>query len=78
MIAARLDALPQEEKELLQDASVLGKVIWEGALAAISKLQRPVVEERLHALRAQGVHPRRAALVGRGRDAVLVPPPADA
>ena len=51
VIAARLDALPQEEKELLQDASVLGKVIWEGALAAISKLPRPVVEERLHALR---------------------------
>ena len=43
--------MPQEEKELLQDASVLGKVIWEGALAAISKLPRPVVEERLHALR---------------------------
>ena len=51
VIAARLDALPQDEKELLQDASVLGKVIWEGALAAISKLPRPVVEERLHALR---------------------------
>ncbi len=51
VIAARLDALPQEEKELLQDASVLGKVIWEGALVAISKLPRPVVEERLHALR---------------------------
>ena len=51
VIAARLDALPQEEKELVQNASVLGKVIWEGALAAVAKLPRPVVEERLHALR---------------------------
>jgi len=32
LIAARLDALPRAEKELLQDAAVVGKVFWAGAL----------------------------------------------
>jgi tetratricopeptide (TPR) repeat protein len=32
LIAARIDALPPEEKALLQDASVIGKVFWPGAL----------------------------------------------
>ncbi len=32
VIAARLDALPREEKELLQDAAVVGKVFWLGAI----------------------------------------------
>ena len=35
IIAARLDALPPADKELLQDAAVVGKVFWLGALAAI-------------------------------------------
>jgi class 3 adenylate cyclase/tetratricopeptide (TPR) repeat protein len=42
IIAARLDALPSEEKALLQDAAVVGKVFWLGALAA--------TEQQLHAL----------------------------
>jgi class 3 adenylate cyclase/tetratricopeptide (TPR) repeat protein len=32
IIAARLDGLPPPEKELLRDASVVGKVFWTGAL----------------------------------------------
>ncbi len=36
VIAARLDTLPPERKGLLQDAAVLGKVFWTGALAAMS------------------------------------------
>jgi class 3 adenylate cyclase/tetratricopeptide (TPR) repeat protein len=32
IISARLDALPQDEKELLRDASVVGKVFWTSAL----------------------------------------------
>src|SRR5256714_10004690 len=35
IIAARLDALPPDEKAVLQDAAVLGKVFWPGALLAI-------------------------------------------
>jgi class 3 adenylate cyclase len=50
IIAARLDALPSEEKDLLQDAAVLGKIVWVGALAQITGLARWTVEERLHAL----------------------------
>jgi class 3 adenylate cyclase/tetratricopeptide (TPR) repeat protein len=34
LISARLDALTRGEKELLQDAAVLGKVFWRGALTA--------------------------------------------
>ncbi len=50
IIAARLDALSIEEKDLLQDSAVLGKVVWVGALAQITGLPRWTVEERLHAL----------------------------
>jgi class 3 adenylate cyclase/tetratricopeptide (TPR) repeat protein len=50
IIAARVDALPTEEKELLQDAAVVGKVVWVGTVAALGEMQRWTVEERLHAL----------------------------
>jgi predicted ATPase/class 3 adenylate cyclase len=48
IIAARLDSLPSEEKELLHEASVIGKVFWLGALggdpassrAALHSLER--------------------------------------
>jgi class 3 adenylate cyclase/tetratricopeptide (TPR) repeat protein len=46
LIAARLDALPTEEKELLQDAAVLGKVFWTGALRRSPDATRTL----LHAL----------------------------
>ncbi|HSJ94341.1 MAG TPA: adenylate/guanylate cyclase domain-containing protein, partial [Gaiellaceae bacterium] len=36
IVAARLDALSREEKELLQDASVVGHVFWPGALRHVS------------------------------------------
>jgi predicted ATPase/class 3 adenylate cyclase len=50
LIAARLDDLPADQKQLLQDASVLGKIVWLGALAAMGDRGRFEVEERLHAL----------------------------
>jgi class 3 adenylate cyclase/tetratricopeptide (TPR) repeat protein len=50
IIAARLDGLPQEEKELLLDASVVGKVFWSSALR-LSPEQR---EAGLHALERKG------------------------
>jgi tetratricopeptide (TPR) repeat protein len=46
IIAARLDTLPAEEKELLQDAAVVGKVFWLGAL----RRERSQLEERVHSL----------------------------
>ena len=48
IIAARLDALSVDEKRLLQDAAVLGKVFWLGAITG--GLDRHAAEIRLHAL----------------------------
>ncbi|HEY6835524.1 MAG TPA: adenylate/guanylate cyclase domain-containing protein [Gaiellaceae bacterium] len=51
IIGARLDALPQPEKQLLQDAAVIGKVFWPGAVAALGgEEDRFALEELLHAL----------------------------
>jgi class 3 adenylate cyclase/tetratricopeptide (TPR) repeat protein len=50
IIAARLDALPAEEKSLLQTAAVLGKVFWLGAVAQAGDLDRRAAELHLHAL----------------------------
>jgi len=50
MIAARLDALPPEQKELVQDAAVVGKVFWPAAIAAIGARSPHGLEEPLHAL----------------------------
>ena len=51
IVAARLDGLPGEEKALLLDAAVIGKVFWLGALRASEWLPRASgAEERLHRL----------------------------
>jgi class 3 adenylate cyclase/tetratricopeptide (TPR) repeat protein len=50
VVAARIDALPGEEKELLQLAAVLGKVFWTDALALLSGVDPWQLDERLHAL----------------------------
>jgi class 3 adenylate cyclase/tetratricopeptide (TPR) repeat protein len=47
IIAARLDTLTPEEKALLQNAAVVGKVFWVGALAAVSARPREQVGEGL-------------------------------
>jgi tetratricopeptide (TPR) repeat protein len=36
IIAARLDALPADERAVVLDASVIGKIFWQGALARLS------------------------------------------
>jgi predicted ATPase/class 3 adenylate cyclase len=46
IIAARLDALERDEKELLQDAAVLGRMFWIGGLGRDRKL----AEAALHSL----------------------------
>jgi class 3 adenylate cyclase/tetratricopeptide (TPR) repeat protein len=50
IVAARLDGLAAEEKSLLQDASVIGKVFWLGALSSMDGSPRWTLEERLHSL----------------------------
>jgi class 3 adenylate cyclase/tetratricopeptide (TPR) repeat protein len=53
IIAARVDALPSEEKRLLQAAAVIGRVFWLGAVAALTRLPHYVVGERLERLEAK-------------------------
>ena len=56
IIAARLDSLTPAEKELLQDAAVLGRSFWPGALGRRGRRSAPAL------VRAKGVHPPRASL----------------
>jgi class 3 adenylate cyclase/tetratricopeptide (TPR) repeat protein len=50
LIAARLDTLNPERKSLLQDAAVVGKVFWLGALADMGGRDGDEVERMLHEL----------------------------
>src|SRR4051812_4264136 len=45
IIAARLDSLAAEEKSLLQDAAVVGKVFWLGALGATEQQLHPLQQK---------------------------------
>ena len=66
IIAARLDALSPAEKALLQDAAVVGKVFWLGALAAIGRPRAAELDEPLHALERKEFvrRERRSAVAG--------------
>ena len=50
LIVARLDALPEAEKSVAQDASVTGAVFWSGSAAAAAGHDRWTTEEHLRAL----------------------------
>jgi class 3 adenylate cyclase/tetratricopeptide (TPR) repeat protein len=50
LIAARLDTLPRERKDLLQDAAVMGKVFWSGAVSRMGEHDGRQVDEALHEL----------------------------
>jgi len=66
IIAARLDALGEQEKSLLQDAAVLGKLGWLGALAALSGSEPRELERWLHNLERKEFlrRERRSAVAG--------------
>jgi tetratricopeptide (TPR) repeat protein len=64
LIAARLDTLSPERKGVLQDAAVVGKVFWTGALAAVGSLDEREVRDALHELvRRDLVRPSRRSSV---------------
>jgi class 3 adenylate cyclase/tetratricopeptide (TPR) repeat protein len=64
LIAARLDTLSPERKSLLQDAAVLGKVFWLGALAEIGNRDPGELELALHDLvRKELVRPARTSSI---------------
>lgn len=57
-IAARVDALPPEQRAALLAASVVGKVFWRGALRALGKVEH--IDEALDALEARDLVRREA------------------
>jgi class 3 adenylate cyclase/tetratricopeptide (TPR) repeat protein len=62
LIAARLDTLSAERKSLLQDAAVIGKVFWAGALASMGERDPRDVALALHELaRKELVRPARSS-----------------
>jgi class 3 adenylate cyclase/tetratricopeptide (TPR) repeat protein len=50
LIAARIDLLEPVEKTLLQDAAVIGKRFWTGALDSLAGVSDRTLDQRLHAL----------------------------
>jgi len=64
LIAARLDTLGAERKSLIQDAAVVGKVFWSGAVAAVGGLDDRTVRGGLHELvRRELIRPSRLSSV---------------
>ncbi len=62
LIAARLDTLAPERKSLLHEASVVGKVFWAEALAAIAEDDQGDIRKGLHELtRKELVRPARTS-----------------
>jgi class 3 adenylate cyclase len=55
LIAARLDSLPPEEKAILQDAAVVGRAFWPGAVARLAACSRDDAREALSRLRVKDV-----------------------
>jgi class 3 adenylate cyclase/tetratricopeptide (TPR) repeat protein len=66
IIAARLDALPVEDKAVIQDASVVGKVFWPEAVAYIAERGRWAIEEALRRLEERQLIRRRHESSGAG------------
>ena len=66
IIAARLDGLAVEDKQLLHDAAVHGKVFWAGAVASMGGADPSAVEQRLHSLERKEFvrRQRRSAVAG--------------
>jgi class 3 adenylate cyclase/tetratricopeptide (TPR) repeat protein len=64
IIAARLDTLAPLQKTLLQDASVVGRVFWTGALTSMGRSDRGAVDNGLHELaRKELVRPSKVSSV---------------
>ncbi|HEU4355136.1 MAG TPA: hypothetical protein VFT27_06060, partial [Actinomycetota bacterium] len=61
LIAARLDGLPPEDRSLLQDAAVVGRTFWTGAVAAVQDVDPgrldPLLEDLVDRELVQRVRP---------------------
>ncbi len=60
IVAARLDALPSAEREVVLDASVVGKVFWRGVLQRL-RVDRPDLPELLGSLERRDLIRREAS-----------------
>jgi tetratricopeptide (TPR) repeat protein len=64
IIAARLDTLPPARRSLIHDASVIGRVFWLGALAAVGGTDPSGIAGALHELaRREIVRPSRSSSI---------------
>ena len=73
IIAARLDGLDPEDKSLLQDAAVVGKTFWVGAVAAIGGARASRSRATAPRARTRAVRSPVAPFLGRRRDRIRVP-----
>jgi class 3 adenylate cyclase/tetratricopeptide (TPR) repeat protein len=55
LIAARLDSLPSEEKSILQDAAVVGRTFWLGAVARLAGVDPGLSREVIGRLRVKEI-----------------------
>ena len=65
IVAARLDALPAQERSLLVDAAVVGKTFWRGALERIAR-GRDSIPELLGALEGRDLIVRETSSIIEG------------
>jgi DNA-binding SARP family transcriptional activator len=73
LIAARLDTLPAEQKEIVQAAAVVGEIAWAGAIAAVGGRARPAVEELARALERKEFLRRRRRTTIEGETEYTLP-----
>jgi class 3 adenylate cyclase/tetratricopeptide (TPR) repeat protein len=59
IIASRLDAVPEEDKAVIQDAAVVGKLFWTGAVAAVAGRGPWAIDEALRRLEQRQLVRRR-------------------
>jgi len=73
IVAARVDLLPAGEKELLQNAAVLGKVFWSDALSSIGGIEPWALAETLRSLERKEFIRReqRSAVAGASQHAFV-------
>ncbi len=62
LLDARLDRLPQAERDLLERASIMGREIWPDALAALSETDEPLEPLLASLVRKELIKPTRSAL----------------
>jgi class 3 adenylate cyclase/tetratricopeptide (TPR) repeat protein len=53
LLQARLDGLPRPEREVLQRASVVGRLFWDDCVAELMETEREAVEPTLQAVRGR-------------------------